>query len=419
MAKHRFDWKRDSTRRLRTHRMFLAPPISAAYQPIYLRGGFPFEPFDQLAEGSCTSNAAVGLATFLQAKLGLPTKMLSRQFLYYNTREIEGTISTDSGATITDTITAWQRHGICDENLDPYLPENMTLRPSDAAYADANSELAMNKEQIAQDFDSLYTCLSAGYPIDFGMDVFESFESDETARTGIVPMPDESREDVLGGHSTLLVGVTQINNQWYFIGRNSWNTTWGDGGYYYIPAKYILSDHASDFWTVKMLPQATPVVVPTATTTLRILVVAGFLEHVGDSSAIWKIADALAVAGHVITRRAWNEVSTLDTTQCDVVVTYSWGMAMFHKVYSGAPIRRHIVLAGAPNPFLGQFLGSWTEPDPIVTATDYQVDSFPISIPLAERVGCVVINCDGPGVNHETLPKFAADRVIAEIGALT
>lgn len=422
MAKHRYDLKRDDSHRLKAHRMFIAPRGITQYQPIDMRPQFPLPPFDQGDEGSCVANAGVGLATFLQAKLGIPVKMLSRQFLYYNTRNIEGTVSTDSGATITDTISAWAQFGICDESFDPYLPENMTATPTQSAYDDAKSDLAMNTAQISQDVDSIYATLAAGYPIDFGMDVYESFESDAVAQTGIVPLP-KSDEQLLGGHSTLIVGIDV--NVGICIGRNSWGTSWGQAGYYTIPLKYILSNHASDFWTVKQMPA--PALLTSRMTladnmqavSFNILVVGGFLERVGDSSPIWKIADTLAAAGHIITRRAWTDVSAQDCHGIQAAITYSWGQAMFHKVYDGSPLMKHIILAGVPNPFLGEFLGSWTEPTTISSATDYQVDSFPISIVIGNTGAAFVnLNCDGPGVNHITLPAIEGQAVINEIEAM-
>jgi C1A family cysteine protease len=48
-------------------------------------------------------------------------------------------------------------------------------------------------------------CLAAGFPYVFGFRVYQSFESDVVASTGIVPMP-AYRETYLGGHAVLAVG---------------------------------------------------------------------------------------------------------------------------------------------------------------------------------------------------------------------
>ena len=37
-----------------------------------------------------------------------------------------------------------------------------------------------------------------------------------------------------------------------FLGRNSWGSGWGIGGYYWIPAAYIANPlYARDFWVIK------------------------------------------------------------------------------------------------------------------------------------------------------------------------
>ena len=74
--------------------------------------------------------------------------------------------------------------------------------------------------------------------------------SEETAKTGIVKNP-WFFEKMLGGHAMCLVGLKKINNQDYFIVRNSWGVEeWGDKGYCYIPFKYILRK-GSNFWTIR------------------------------------------------------------------------------------------------------------------------------------------------------------------------
>ena len=44
-----------------------------------------------------------------------------------------------------------------------------------------------------------------GYPIAFGFEVFESFESNKVAKSGLMTMPLET-EKMLGGHAVAMVG---------------------------------------------------------------------------------------------------------------------------------------------------------------------------------------------------------------------
>ena len=103
--------------------------------------------------------------------------------------------------------------------------------------------------QINQNLDQLKANLINGYPVAFGFVVYESFESEEVAKTGFVPMP-QPNEKVLGGHAVAMVGFDDTKK--LFIVRNSWGNTWGDKGYFYMPYDYVLNKElADDFWTIK------------------------------------------------------------------------------------------------------------------------------------------------------------------------
>lgn len=67
-------------------------------------------------------------------------------------------------------------------------------------------------------------CIAGGYPFVFGFTVYESFESEQVAQTGIVPMPAPG-ETVVGGHCVVAVGYDDSKRT--FIIRNSWGTGWG------------------------------------------------------------------------------------------------------------------------------------------------------------------------------------------------
>jgi C1A family cysteine protease len=94
-------------------------------------------------------------------------------------------------------------------------------------------------------------CLASGFPIVGGFSVYSSFESDQVAKTGIVPMPAKN-ESQLGGHCVLIVGYDDAK-QWFII-RNSWSDTWGAQGYCYMPYAYWTNPSlASDFWQIDLI----------------------------------------------------------------------------------------------------------------------------------------------------------------------
>jgi C1A family cysteine protease len=92
-------------------------------------------------------------------------------------------------------------------------------------------------------------CLATGFPFVFGFAVYESFQTQEVARTGIVNLPDK-KESMLGGHAVVSVGYEDKLKR--FIVRNSWGNDWGIKGYFTIPYQYLEDrDLSDDFWTIK------------------------------------------------------------------------------------------------------------------------------------------------------------------------
>ncbi|MEG1808824.1 MAG: C1 family peptidase, partial [Oscillospiraceae bacterium] len=82
-----------------------------------------------------------------------------------------------------------------------------------------------------------------------GITVFESFETEKTTQTGVIPLPDTLIERELGGHALLIVGYDDAK-RWFVI-RNSWGRKWGDKGYGYMPYEYVERGYAFDFWVLE------------------------------------------------------------------------------------------------------------------------------------------------------------------------
>lgn len=205
---------------------------------------------NQGALGSCTAQAIVGNLEFLQRRKNIreATLNLSRLFVYYNERALEGTIEYDSGAYIRDGIKVVSRLGAPRESLWPYKISKFKEKPTNAAYADGKLR-SITLYQRLRNLNDIRQCLSEGYPVVFGFTVYESFESKKVATTGIMPMPLYS-ESILGGHAVLAVGYNDETR--YLTVRNSWGSSWGDRGYFYMPYDYINQGNlAADFWTIR------------------------------------------------------------------------------------------------------------------------------------------------------------------------
>lgn len=226
---------------------FTVAPVATLPHAVDLRPGMPAV-YDQGDLGSCTGNAIAAAFQFDQMKEHITSWTPSRLFIYYNERLIEGDVSEDAGAQIRDGIKAIAGYGVCEETLWPYNVSQFAVKPSAAAYAEARLNTAVTYARVEQNLNDMKHTLASGYPIVIGITVFESFESDEVAATGIVPMPTANEQD-LGGHAVLVVGYSDERHQW--IVRNSWGESWGDKGYFYMPYEYLTNDQlAQDFWVV-------------------------------------------------------------------------------------------------------------------------------------------------------------------------
>jgi len=208
--------------------------------------------YDQGSVGSCTGNAIGGAFEFEQGKLVLQQFVPSRLFIYYNERVREGTVDQDSGARIRDGIKSVVKQGVCPEDEWPYSTDLdvVTEKPPDQAYVDALQNKVIAYHRVTQNLRQMKGCLAEGYPFVFGFAVYESFESDEVARTGVVPMPDPNVEEQVGGHAVMAVGYD--DSQQRFLIRNSWGADWGMDGYFTMPYAY-LTDHqySNDVWTIR------------------------------------------------------------------------------------------------------------------------------------------------------------------------
>jgi C1A family cysteine protease len=211
---------------------------------------------DQGNLGSCTANALAGLLGWYIKKTTGMNYVASRLFTYYMTRLLEGRpANQDTGATIRGTIGSLAVFGVPPETSSlkgivwPYTISKFSQIPpmavSLAALAYQGVTYALIDKPGTQDvLGTIKSVLAAGFPMEFGFDVFSSYPS--ASKTGIFAVP-KPGEQIVGGHAVMAVGYD--DSMQALLIRNSWGLV-GNAGYFWLPYWYILNNHAADFWTL-------------------------------------------------------------------------------------------------------------------------------------------------------------------------
>ena len=191
--------------------------------------------------GTCVANA-FSYAVSQQTKQFIN---LSRLQLYALCRILDNTpLDQDDGTTVRSGCQAIRSHGICREAVYPYILANVEYLPPLEAFKNSKKFMKFTYFFVNQDLTSLKNALQTyNSPIIFGILLYKSFMD---ATNGIIPMPNVTTEQALGGHCITLVGYNDVSRR--FTCANSWSAKWGQNGYFTIPYAYVLdSSLAADF----------------------------------------------------------------------------------------------------------------------------------------------------------------------------
>jgi C1A family cysteine protease len=150
---------------------------------------------------------------------------------------VEGKVSQDTGAAISDGCRSLMQFGVCSEETWPYVETNEPVQPSQDAYDEAKGHVIHTPTQIMNNnIDHLKYSLAENKPFVVGLALYPEIHN--TTNTGIVPMPTPGEEPTIH-HAVLCVGYNDQDELWIF--RNSWGPDWGDQGYVLAFSLYALS----------------------------------------------------------------------------------------------------------------------------------------------------------------------------------
>ncbi len=209
-------------------------------------GTFVIPVLNQGPLGACVSHA-VGIAIKHMALQKDPQAELdARLMIYHNAVEIDGTLGAgDVGTTFASAFQGLATKGACPESIYPYRTDNTFEKtpPAECYAAAQQHELARENLVVTvisgESAETLLHNLRVAIavhkrPLLVGLPLWDSFMSDEVAKTGIVPFPNRSKPSI-GGHALCFYGYA--SGWWY--GQNSWGEEWGDHGKFRVSDEYM------------------------------------------------------------------------------------------------------------------------------------------------------------------------------------
>lgn len=197
---------------------------------------------DQGSEGSCTAHAGTSANEWIHRKYLGSSPTFSPQYTYAKELILQGDFPNDEGSngvTLCDTLVV---NGCCELNLYPYVPGHIETPTAAEDLNAANFRLGAYHGLTGHQVALSVLGDPTPWPIEVGFTVYESFEGDAIANTGVMPVPAPG-EQVKGGHEVLAVGydigdtpsLRPAGSPPSFLIQNSWGTGWGLSGFFWMP----------------------------------------------------------------------------------------------------------------------------------------------------------------------------------------
>ena len=180
---------------------------------------------NQQSLGSCGATQISNALRFCLRKQNRMDFQPSRLFIYYFARLVDNfELDQDTGITIRGGLKAIKKYAACSEIWWPYIIRNFAIKPHDQCIKAASQHIGgLSYYSIPRNIESLKQALFNGFPIIIGIQIYESLESDKTLQTGIISIPDITKEKNYGGHCVALYGYDDSSKT--FIMMNSWGTS--------------------------------------------------------------------------------------------------------------------------------------------------------------------------------------------------
>lgn len=183
---------------------------------------------------ACTMFSGVAVRSFYATLKGERDKTFDPLVGYALEREFDGTFPNDVGSSLATTVQVGEKIGFLPDAAAVDFSKLNTL-PNPQEH-DACAPWKIGGATQIIDLQGLLETLSNGMVVHIGVAIYESFEYQTTAATGIVPMP-QPGEKILGYHAMVAAG--HRNPEQRVKVRNSWGAAWGQKGYCQFPYDFF------------------------------------------------------------------------------------------------------------------------------------------------------------------------------------
>lgn len=202
---------------------------------------------DQQNLGSCTGHAFASSMEWIFRKYFGKSPVLSPLYLYAHELIADGDFPQDNGSDGTTGCNVSIVNGCCEDLLYPDASQEILQPGPDQDTNAKNYQMGAYHGLAGSQVALSVLGDPVPWPVQIGFTVYESFESDYTAKTGIMTIPAASEQNV-GGHEIYLVGYDVGDTPSLrpagcppaFLARNSWGAGWGwEEGNFWMPRQIL------------------------------------------------------------------------------------------------------------------------------------------------------------------------------------
>jgi len=199
--------------------------------------------------GTCTSHGSSGVAESQESYTDYQKQVdLASKFVYIKTKEISGLWNTQ-GDYLRNALKALEKFGAPFESDFPDKPmgnwaEYVKTPIPESVEEKARTHKIKGYARVGKTLDDFMSGMwTTKSPVATGMMWYESYRNIKV--DGKLPLPDGKE---IGGHAVRADKIDFKEEKVWF--PNSWGTSWGNKGYFYIPFKEFNQHNIWDCWVV-------------------------------------------------------------------------------------------------------------------------------------------------------------------------